>query len=254
LLLVEGIVDRIGRMLEHGLRQPDPGRVMRRAMRAVRDLLQSSTRKLPLKLDPGLLAWELAIRAGASKDLARDARLAMNFNDVAMAQFGAEIENQQRVLSPEETERLRNHPRVAASLLEDIHEMEDVSRIVLHHHERFDGSGYPDALSGDDIPLGARLVAIVDAFRSMTSPRKYKPTRTIGEAVEEIVHFSGRQFDPRLISHFVELLREKGWIGEDEAGRLIQRHARSLGEPVELAKPPLVPVLSADNQGEDDTG
>jgi HD-GYP domain-containing protein (c-di-GMP phosphodiesterase class II) len=132
-------------------------------MRAVRDLLQSSQSRVPTKVDPSLLAWELADRAGADKELARDVRLATNFHDVAMAQIGLDIEKQDRPLSPVERQKLHEHPRHAARLLEDIQAMEAVSTIVLHHQvgER---RGYPDG-PRRDIPLG-HASAIIDAHCS----------------------------------------------------------------------------------------
>ncbi len=251
LLLVEGIVGRIGRVLEHAVGQKDSGRVLRRAMRAVRDLLQSGSRSTP-RLDPGVLAWELAMRAGASKELGRDMRMAINFHDVAMAQIGAEIENQERRLSDEEMAKLRRHPGMAARLLEDIQAMEEVSRIVLHHHEWFDGSGYPQGLASEDIPLGARVVAVIDAFCSMTAPRKYKPVLGTLAAARELVRYSGTQFDPQLVTHFVGVLRDKSWIESSEAEELLRNHAVEAAEKVRHTAHPSVLAMSADNHDEDE--
>ena len=253
-LLVESIVDRIGRVIGEAAAQRDPGRLLRRAMRAVRDLLQSSQRRVPTKVDPSLLAWELADRAGADKELARDVRLATNFHDVAMAQIGLDIEKQDRPLSPVERQKLHEHPRHAARLLEDIQAMEAVSTIVLHHHEWFNGEGYPDGIRGEEIPLGARIVAIIDAYCSMTAPRKYKPVHVPLEAARELVRFSGRQFDPRLVVHFLHMLRDKAWIEAAELDALLAEQRELAGERLRRSGPgagrPSVVTVPADNESE----
>jgi len=257
-LLVESIVDRIGRVIGEAAAQRDPGRLLRRAMRAVRDLLQSGQRRVPAKVDPALLAWELADRAGADMELARDVRLATNFHDVAMAQIGLDIEKQDRPLSPSERQKLHEHPRQAARLLEDIQAMEAVGTIVLHHHEWFNGDGYPDGLCGETIPLGARIVAIIDAYCSMTAPRKYKPVHVPFEAARELVRCSGRQFDPRLVLQFLQMLRDKAWIEADELAALHAEHAE-LDRPRPLrgdagAGRPSAQTVPADNDMDSQPG
>jgi signal transduction histidine kinase len=251
LLLVEGVVSRISRVLEHSTEQVDPGRVIRRAMRAVRDLVQGGGKKSPRKVDPGLLGWELSTRIGVDRDLARDVRLAINFHDVAMSQIGTEIENQERSLSSEEQLKLWDHPRLAARLLEDIQAMDDVSQIVMHHHEWYDGHGYPDSLVGERIPRGSRIVAIIDAYCSMTAPRKYKPVYSPSDAARELVKFSGTQFDPQIITHFLEMLREHGWIDESLTEELLKTHARQGHELTNQDNSlPSVVGASVDNSGE----
>jgi signal transduction histidine kinase len=252
LILVEGIVERIGQVLGDAMaRQQDPGRALRRAMHAVRDLLQSGQRNGSPRVDPGLLAWELAERAGADRELARDVRLATNFHDVTMAQIGMEIEKQDRPLSSDEQDKLRQHPRQASQLLEEIQGMEQVSGIVLHHHEWVNGEGYPDGLAGAEIPLGARIVAIIDAYCSMTAPRKYKPVRESAEAARELVNCAGRQFDRELIAHFLGMLRSKGWIEADLAAALLSENDEAGSK---LPRPELVAsveTIPADNNSED---
>jgi HD-GYP domain-containing protein (c-di-GMP phosphodiesterase class II) len=81
--------------------------------------------------------------------------------------------------------------------------------LVYHHHERWDGAGYPDRLKGDAIPLAARLIAVVDAFNAMTTNRPYRKGFSMAEAVTEIKHCTGTQFDPRVVEIFLRLL-ERG--------------------------------------------
>ncbi len=252
LLLVEGIVERIGHVLiDATQRKQDPGRALRRTMHAVGDLLKSGQRNGSPRIDPGLLAWELAERAGADRELARDVRLATNFHDVAMGQIGMEIEKEDRPLSSDELDKLRQHPRQASQLLEEIQGMEQVSMIVLHHHEWVNGEGYPDCLGGSDIPLGSRIVAIIDAYCSMTAPRKYKPVRESGEAARELVNYAGRQFDRKLIAHFLDMLSEKGWIEADLAATLQAKNDEVGLKPTKPELVASVETIPADNNSED---
>lgn len=110
-------------------------------------------------------------------------------------------------LTHEEWEIIHQHPAIGANLLKEITYLEKASDLVLHHHERFDGKGYPDGLSGEDIPLGARLIAIADAFDTMTTGRSYCPAITIDQAIRELQACSGSQFCPVSVTGFITGLR-----------------------------------------------
>jgi len=85
----------------------------------------------------------------------------------------------------------------------------EVLPIVRHHHERWDGKGYPDGLAGEAIPLWARIVALADAYEAMTAGRPYRPPKTPEEALKEIIENAGTQFDPKLVEVFVEIWEKK---------------------------------------------
>jgi HD-GYP domain-containing protein (c-di-GMP phosphodiesterase class II) len=82
--------------------------------------------------------------------------------------------------------------------------VDPVADVVLHHHERWDGAGYPDGLQGEQIPLGARIIFVADAFDAMTSDRVYRPRRSIDEALAELRRCTGTQFDPTIVAAFAE--------------------------------------------------
>ena len=84
---------------------------------------------------------------------------------------------------------------------------DDVVEAVYHHHERWNGCGYPDGISGEDIPLGARLIALADAFEAMTAHRTYQAQRTLMQALEELCRCAGSQFDPALVARFCTKLQ-----------------------------------------------
>jgi HD-GYP domain-containing protein (c-di-GMP phosphodiesterase class II) len=114
-------------------------------------------------------------------------------------------------LTPEEYEEIKKHSIIGATILHPIKELSDVAREVRNHQECYDGSGYPDGLAGNNIPLVARIIAVADAFDAMTTNRPYRKRRTTEEAVQELKAKSGTQFDPIIVSAFL-LAYEKGNI------------------------------------------
>jgi HD-GYP domain-containing protein (c-di-GMP phosphodiesterase class II) len=103
---------------------------------------------------------------------------------------------------------MKEHVRFGDKLLEPLHTLTEVRAMVLHHHEMFDGSGYPEGRAGEDIPLGARIVAIADAYDTITSDRTYKKARPVQAALSEIDRCSGAQFDPQLVRVFLAAMRD----------------------------------------------
>jgi putative two-component system response regulator len=109
-------------------------------------------------------------------------------------------------LSPEEWEEIRQHPARGARLIQDIPYLATAIPIIRYHHERWDGKGYPEGLSGEAIPIGARIVSVADSFDAMTTERPYSPARPPQEAYEEILTRSGTQYDPKIVVAF-----QKAW-------------------------------------------
>lgn len=111
-------------------------------------------------------------------------------------------------LSPEERSVMNRHPDLGAELIQDIAWFSDARPIVLHHHERYDGTGYPQALRGEAIPLSARLFAIVDVFDALISDRPYKPALPCDRALAFMAPKSGSHFDPALLKVFLPLAKK----------------------------------------------
>jgi len=109
-------------------------------------------------------------------------------------------------LAGEEWDVMREHPVVGERILRSIPGMGCVANIVRHEHERFDGTGYPDRLAGEEIPLGSRIILACDAYHAMTSDRPYRAAMAHDHAVAELVRCAGSQFDPRIVSALVGLL------------------------------------------------
>jgi putative two-component system response regulator len=105
-------------------------------------------------------------------------------------------------LDPDEWDEIKRHPLIGAEMLKDIHYLEAAIPIIRFHHERWDGQGYPDGLSGEAIPLEARIVAVADSFDAMTTTRCYRPRNSLLEAFEQILAGSGNRYDPAIVAAF----------------------------------------------------
>jgi HD-GYP domain-containing protein (c-di-GMP phosphodiesterase class II) len=106
---------------------------------------------------------------------------------------------------------MREHPALAQRLLVGLPLPRAAIQAIRHHHERFDGSGYPDGLAGQSIPLGARIISVADAFHAITSDRPYRRRQTIAQALHEIERCAGTQFCPRVVGAFVRLAVRPGF-------------------------------------------
>ncbi|HAL74866.1 MAG TPA: GGDEF domain-containing protein [Clostridiales bacterium] len=124
-------------------------------------------------------------------------------HDIGKIAIPPDVLNKQEQLSHEEWEMIKSHAATGYNILKNVDEFAAFAEAVLHHHERWDGKGYPAGLKGADIPLYSRIVAIVDAFEAMTSQRPYQKTKTRDEAAAELVSCSGTQFDPHLVQVFI---------------------------------------------------
>jgi HD-GYP domain-containing protein (c-di-GMP phosphodiesterase class II) len=111
-------------------------------------------------------------------------------------------------LTDEEFAHIRKHPELGWMALKNLDDFKSISLIVLHHHERMDGRGYPGGLEGAAIPLGARIIAVADSYDALTTNRPYRPARTRQQAVDELLSCSESQFDPRVLSAFLDSLDE----------------------------------------------
>jgi putative nucleotidyltransferase with HDIG domain len=112
-------------------------------------------------------------------------------------------------LNKEEFEKIQEHPSIGVNILKNIDFLKDSFPIILHHHEKYAGGGYPDGISGDDIPFESRIICIADAYDAMTSDRPYRKGMSHEEAIAEIKRFKGLQFDPKVADAFLKLDESK---------------------------------------------
>jgi hypothetical protein len=118
-------------------------------------------------------------------------------------------------LTDEEYAAIQLHPMRGLEIVREIGFLDEALAGIMHHHERIDGRGYPMGLAGDEIPEFARVLAVADAFDSMTSTRSYRGARPVAEAIEELRKWSGTQFDPAFVDAFVAAVRREGWQQPD---------------------------------------
>jgi diguanylate cyclase (GGDEF)-like protein/putative nucleotidyltransferase with HDIG domain len=156
------------------------------------------------------LAARIAARLGVDREQVELTRLAASLHDLGKLAIPEEILRKPGPLSETERLVLERHPQIGYRMLESLG-VDPVADWVLHHHERWDGSGYPDALGGEDIPLGARIIFVADAYDAMTSDRVYRGRLTDDEAIAELARCSGTQFDPEIVAALADEL------GIDEA-------------------------------------
>jgi diguanylate cyclase (GGDEF)-like protein/putative nucleotidyltransferase with HDIG domain len=137
-----------------------------------------------------------------------EVRLGAVLHDIGKVAIPESILNKSGPLNPDEWETMKSHVTFGAKILDPLTPLARIREMVLHHHEYFDGSGYPDALNGEQIPLGARIIAVADAFDTITSDRTYKKARAAGEALAELERCSNAQFDGSIVALFVATMRQ----------------------------------------------
>jgi signal transduction histidine kinase/response regulator RpfG family c-di-GMP phosphodiesterase len=175
------------------------------ALRQVLQHLQRSRRSAPNRVR---LARELARELKLGEDEVGLIGFAASLHDIGMNMVGEHVTEGGGRLDDEDRERLARHPEFAADTLELLGRIRVVEDVILSHHECWDGSGYPRGLSGDQIPIGARILAVVDAWESMTIGRAHRPARSPEDAQLELVRLRGRQFDPDVVDAFDRALAE----------------------------------------------
>lgn len=133
-------------------------------------------------------------------------KLAAVLHDIGKIGIKDSVLLKQGGLTPEEAALMRSHPLLGADILGHIEQMRDVSRIMRAHHEKWDGSGYPDGLKGEAIPIQARIISVADAFDAITTDRPYRKAADSRTAAEEICRYSGKEFDPSVVKAFIAAL------------------------------------------------
>lgn len=154
------------------------------------------------------LATELGKVMGLSAGALDDLALLADFHDIGKIGIPDAILQKPGPLTPPEWDMMMAHPEIGARIVGGCYELEHIADAILSHHERWDGTGYPNGLAGDEIPLISRILAIVDAYDAMTSDRPYRTAMSRKEALKEIQRCSGTQFDPNLVEVFVKMMEE----------------------------------------------
>ncbi len=155
------------------------------------------------------LAHQLGMSAGLEPASLKGLVFGALLHDIGKIGVSDAILNKPGPLSREEWAEMRLHPLIGERICEPLATASQFSAIVRHHHERWDGAGYPDGLRGERIPMGARIVGLVDAFDAIIHERPYRPARSVDEAIEELKRKSASQFDPDLVRLFLPLIEHQ---------------------------------------------
>ncbi|MCX8044056.1 MAG: HDOD domain-containing protein, partial [Desulfobacterota bacterium] len=196
----------------------------------------------------------MAKRLGFTKPDQDRLFLAGLLHDIGMVYVPQELVAKTDQLSEEEMEVVKKHPLVAEKILAHLRLLQPVVPMIRHHHEWYDGSGYPDGLRGNDIPQGARILAIVDCYDALVSARPHRPAKTAVEAIAEMQTLSGTQFDPELFPVFSDLVASEATAAAPGVGEIIDpRTANSFAALVDKVRSgkielPVLPAVVMDIQ------
>ena len=158
----------------------------------------------------GVLSERMAAVLGLDERRQMTIRIGGYLHDIGKIGIADAILLKPGRLTESEMAEMRRHSEIGAAILEVHEAMADIAQIVRHHHERWDGRGYPDALVGGAIPIGGRIIAVADAFSAMTTDRIYRPALTLDRAWAELHAHAGTQFDPEIVAVFEQVVDEGG--------------------------------------------
>jgi putative nucleotidyltransferase with HDIG domain len=160
----------------------------------------------------GDLARAFALHLNLGEEVAERVRTAGLLHDIGKIAVPESLLNKQGPLTRDEFMRVIDHPAIGEEMVRPLLTLSSVLRMIRHHHERYDGRGYPDGLRGDDIPYEVRLMSIVDAYDALTSHRAYRPSPLTHEAALETLkrEAAGGKWDPVMVDAFVSMLGAAG--------------------------------------------
>jgi len=156
-----------------------------------------------------LLATEIATELGCPGELVREIQIAAMLHDIGKIVIPDHVLLKPGPLTPAEFSEIKRHPAAAVEILRCLDHLQSIKPLIESHHEWYDGMGYPNKLKGEEIPLGARILAVADAFDAMTSPRPYRQRLTDEEAAEILKDGAGTQWDPGVVDAFFRVLERE---------------------------------------------
>jgi hypothetical protein len=221
LALLVSLSQRFSKAIERIRTAEAPQAFLAETIESLRSLLAARKREA-VDSNADIVHWavQTARRLRLSEKEVRVIQYVSSVHDVGMTCVSEDILKKTLDLSAAEVDEIRKHPQRGAAILRPLEFVELVSQSILFHHERPDGRGYPMGLRGEQIPVGSRILAVLDAYASMTSDRPFRERLSPAEAVDELVRHAGTQFDPRVVSAFIEVLMDEGRIEVDAHTRL----------------------------------
>jgi signal transduction histidine kinase/HD-GYP domain-containing protein (c-di-GMP phosphodiesterase class II) len=220
LSLLITLTDKVTVALSRALEYADSREQLSRTVTALQSLVDLQQSREGTTRRAVRLAMDVGRRMGMTRQQILGLQYACVVHDVGMVRVGEEILSKPDPLNDEERGLIRTHPSEGLEMLHPFLGSDEVDEIVRHHHERVDGGGYPSGLTGEHIPLAARIVSVVDAYDSMTSPRPYRGKTRPFDAARELVAHADTQFDGDVVRQFLDVLAESGELSRDEWNRL----------------------------------
>jgi putative nucleotidyltransferase with HDIG domain len=154
------------------------------------------------------LSEDLCNKLKLPTNLTNEIAIASSLHDIGKIIVPDAVLNKSGTLTKEEFDIIKKHSEEGEKIASKLSLFREGAKLIRHHHERYDGTGYPDGLKGEEIPYGARVICIADSFDTMITPRIYKPyTKSIQEALEEVERCKGTQFDPQIADAFIEMIK-----------------------------------------------
>jgi signal transduction histidine kinase/HD-GYP domain-containing protein (c-di-GMP phosphodiesterase class II) len=209
LAVLSVLVERIGSAVERACAHPESERLVREATEAVKSVTRLRREHLLGGQDIVRLARSVAREMSMSESDVNVIGYVASIHDVGMTRMPATM-SMPVPLDDEHRRELSSHPEVSVEIMRPLEYLGSVRDLILCHHECWDGSGYPRGLRGEEIPLGSRILAVVDAYDSMTRGRPYRAARTHADAIDEMRQQSGRQFDPAAVEALERVLEREG--------------------------------------------
>jgi HD-GYP domain-containing protein (c-di-GMP phosphodiesterase class II) len=181
-------------------------------------LYEKSNRELLHSKRVSGICTAIASKMNFSKEEIGEIQVAGLVHDIGKIGIDENILNKAGKLTDDEWKEMKKHPEIGWRILSTANEFSEIATYVFHHHEKWDGSGYPNGIKGKEIPIEARIIQVADSYDAMTGDRSYRKPFSKEEAIEELLRCSGAQFDPDIIEVFVNqvLPRSGNFMGEDD--------------------------------------
>jgi HD-GYP domain-containing protein (c-di-GMP phosphodiesterase class II) len=217
MVLLQSISDRIAKVIERMRTAEDFHAFLRETITTLNSVLEICEAD-EAGMRNRMVDWSVKVsrKLGLSEKEIQVIQFVSSVHDVGMTTVSDGILSKTLDLTAEEVDEIRKHPQRGAAIMRPLEFVEAVSQTMLFHHERIDGTGYPMGLKGGQIPIGSRIIAVLDAWVSMMSERPFRHSLPLTESIEELVSNVGRQFDRDVVSAFMEVLVDEGRIEIEE--------------------------------------
>ena len=217
LILMQSISQRISKIIERMRTAEDFHAFLRETISSLNSLLEICEAG-ETEARNRMVEWSVGVarKLGLSEKEIQVIQFVSSVHDVGMTTISDDILNKTLNLTSDEIDEIHKHPQRGAAIMRPFEFVEAVSQTMLFHHERMDGEGYPMGLKGDQIPIGSRIIAVLDAWVSMVSERPFRKKLTLEDSINELVENAEKQFDGKVVSAFMEVLVDEGQIEIEE--------------------------------------